>query len=101
MDLFDLAHAIGRPAISAIGRARTSFAAVTLSAVVLAVAPGEALADKISHPIAVFEGLDKITGRTISFEVAINETVQFGALQIKPRVCYSRPPPDPPQPDAF
>ena len=37
----------------------------------------------------------------ISFEVAINETVQFGALQITPRVCYSRPPTDAPQTDAF
>ena len=33
--------------------------------------------------------------------MAINETVQFGALQITPRVCYSRPPTDPPQTDAF
>ena len=51
--------------------------------------------------VAVFDGLDKITGRIISFEVAINETVQFGALQITPRVCYSRPPTDAPQTDAF
>ena len=63
--------------------------------------PGPAFADKISHPTAVFEGLDKITGRTISFEVAINETVQFGTLQITPRVCYSRPPTEAPQTDAF
>ncbi len=63
--------------------------------------PGAAFADKISHPIAVFEGLDKITGRTISFEVAIDETVQFGTLQITPRVCYSRPPTEAPQTDAF
>ena len=27
--------------------------------------------------------------------------MQFGALQITPRVCYSRPPTDPPQTDAF
>ena len=66
-----------------------------------AVAPETARADKISHPIAVFDGLDKITGRIISFEVAINETVQFGALQITPRVCYSRPLTDAPQTDAF
>ena len=33
--------------------------------------------------------------------MAINETVQFGALQITPRVCYSRPPTDAPQTDAF
>jgi hypothetical protein len=58
-------------------------------------------ADKISHPTAVFDGLDKITGRIISFEVAINETVQFGTLQITPRVCYSRPATEAPQTDAF
>lgn len=46
---------------------------------------------KISQPFANFSGLDKITGRIISFDVAINETVQFGALQVTPRVCYARP----------
>ena len=64
-------------------------------------APDAARADKISHPTAIFDGLDKITGRIISFEVAINETVQFGALQITPRVCYSRPLTEAPQTDAF
>ena len=48
-----------------------------------------------------FPGLDKITGRIISFDVAINETVQFGALQVTPRVCYSRPPTETPNTDAF
>ena len=60
-----------------------------------------AAADKISHPTATFEGLDKITGRTISFDVAIDETVQFGSLQITPRVCYSRPLTEAPRTDAF
>ncbi len=60
-----------------------------------------AKADKISNPTAVFNGLDKITGRIITFEVAINETVQFGTLQITPRVCYSRPLTEQPQTDAF
>jgi hypothetical protein len=60
-----------------------------------------ARADKIKHPTAVFSGLDKITGRIISFEVAIDETVQFGSLQVTPRVCYSRPPTEAPQTDAF
>jgi hypothetical protein len=46
---------------------------------------------KLSLPFATFSGLDKITGRIISFDVAINETVQFGALQVTPRVCYARP----------
>jgi len=60
-----------------------------------------ALADKIKNPVAVFAGLDKITGRIISFDVYIDETVQFGALQVTPRVCYTRPPTEPPQTDAF
>ena len=76
---------------------------ISAGAVLLAcfAAPGTANADKIVHPTAVFEGLDKITGRIISFEVAIDETVQFGALQITPRVCYSRPPTEAPQTDVF
>jgi hypothetical protein len=58
-------------------------------------------ADKIKNPTAVFSGLDKITGRIISFEAAIDETVQFGSLQITPRVCYTRPPTEAPQTDVF
>jgi hypothetical protein len=57
-----------------------------------ALGAGGAQADKIKNPTAVFSGLDKITGRIISFEVAVDETVQFGALQLTPRVCYTRPP---------
>ena len=49
---------------------------------------------------ALKEG-DKITGRIISFEVAIDETVQFGALQITPRVCWTRPPTEAPQTTSF
>jgi hypothetical protein len=56
---------------------------------------------KITNPTAIFAGLDKITGRIITFDVAINETVQFGALQVTPRVCYTRPPTEPSNTDAF
>src|SRR5215218_5347613 len=62
---------------------------------------GAAQADKIKNPTAVFSGLDKITGRIISFEVAVDETVQFGALQMTPRVCYTRPPTESPQTTTF
>lgn len=51
-----------------------------------------ALADTIANPVARFSGLDKITGRITTFDVYIDETVQFGALQITPRACYTRPP---------
>ena len=58
-------------------------------------------ADRISHPTAVFSGLDKITGRIISFEIATNETVQFGSLQITEKACYTRPATEAPQTTTF
>jgi hypothetical protein len=48
-------------------------------------------AQKIANPTAIFAGLDKITGRIITFDVAIDETVRFGALEVTPRACYTRP----------
>jgi hypothetical protein len=47
-------------------------------------------AARISNPVAVFAGIDKITGRITTFDVYIDETVQYGALQVTPKVCYSR-----------
>jgi hypothetical protein len=56
---------------------------------------------KIPNPTAIFTGLDKVTGRIITFDVALNETVQFGALQVTPRVCYTRPPTESTNTDSF
>src|SRR5215469_3960563 len=56
---------------------------------------------KIANKSAMFSGLDKITGRIIAFDAGIGETVQFGALQVTPRVCYTRPPTETPNTDAF
>ncbi|HUZ30903.1 MAG TPA: DUF2155 domain-containing protein [Xanthobacteraceae bacterium] len=56
---------------------------------------------KIENARAVFSGLDKITGRIISFDAAIGETVQFGALRVTARVCYTRPPTEATNTDAF
>ncbi len=69
---------------------------------VTATVSARALADeKITNPIAVFSGLDKITGRITTFDVYIDETVQFGALQLTPRVCYTRPDTAAPKTDTF
>ena len=57
--------------------------------------------ERIANPVAEFTGVDKITGRIITFDVYINETVQFGALQVTPRVCYSRPDSQEPKTDTF
>jgi hypothetical protein len=63
-----------------------AMAAAVLSFVLV---PQVADAAKIKNSVAVFSGLDKITGRTTSFDVYIDETVQFGALQVTPRVCFT------------
>ena len=59
------------------------------------VTPERPAEQHVANPTAVFSGLDKITGRIFPFEAAINETVQFGALQVTPRACYTRPPTEP------
>ena len=56
---------------------------------VLAVSPAHA--ERVSNPIAVFAGLDKITGITTTFEIPINEERRFGGLVVKPHACMSSP----------
>ena len=70
-------------------------------AIALSLFAGSTHAERITSPVAVFTGIDKITGRIISFDVYVNETVQFGALLVTPRVCYSRPDTEEPKTDSF
>ena len=58
-------------------------------------------ASKIINKQASFSGLDKITGRIIKFDAEIGETVQFGALRVKPDACYTRPATETTNTDAF
>jgi len=69
-------------------RAISGAGSIALLAGILSAPSAEAA--RIANPVAVFSGLDKITGRITTFDVYINETVQFGALQVTPRACYSR-----------
>lgn len=64
--------------------------AVSLLALSTGLLSNQAQAARIDNPVAVFSGLDKITGRITTFDVYVNETVQFGALQVTPKACYSR-----------
>jgi hypothetical protein len=82
---------------------RTTLARLVLAALAACASIGlsPAHAERISNPIAEFTGVDKITGRIITFDVYIDETVQFGALQVTPRVCYSRPVTEEPTTDSF
>jgi hypothetical protein len=76
-------------------------AAAAIAALSILCLPQMASAAKIKNPVAVFSGLDKITGRTTSFDVYVDETVQFGALQVTPRVCYSHDETEAQKIDAF
>lgn len=73
----------------------------SLIAAVATLGTAEVRADKVQNPIAVFAALDKVTGRISHLEIPINQTVQFGALKVTPRVCYSRPPTEPPNTASF
>ncbi|HMM64933.1 MAG TPA: DUF2155 domain-containing protein [Mesorhizobium sp.] len=80
---------------------RISMGAMLAAAPAGAFAAAATDAPRVSNPVAEFTGIDKITGRIITFDVYINETVQFGALQVTPRVCYSRPGAEEPKTDSF
>jgi hypothetical protein len=75
------------------------FSSLVIGAAFLAA--GSACADTIRNPTATFAGLDKITGRIISFDVTVDETVQFGTLQITPRICLTRPQTEAPLTEGF
>lgn len=72
-----------------------------VAAAMLATAGSPALAERIANPIAVFNGLDKITGITTTFEVEIGKQKQFGGLVVQPQVCYSRPVTEEPKTTSF
>ncbi|MFO1035015.1 MAG: DUF2155 domain-containing protein [Hyphomicrobiales bacterium] len=61
----------------------------------------QAHADRIANPLAEFNGLDKITGITTHFEVAVGAEYKFGSLTVKPFVCYSRPVTEEPKTTSF
>jgi hypothetical protein len=65
-------------------------AAVLALAICSSLLPHAVSAARIDNAVAVFSGLDKITGRITTFDVYVNETVQFGALQVTPKACHSR-----------
>lgn len=63
-------------------------ALVLLTGSVMAIGPANA--ERIENQVAVFAALDKVTARIQKLEVPLNQTIEFGALKLTPRVCYSR-----------
>ena len=74
--------------------------AAALAASVLLMA-ATAQAEPIRNPLAVFAGLDKVTGKIKSFQIPIDKEGRFGNLLIRPRVCYSRPVTEEPKTTSF
>ncbi|WP_244508403.1 MULTISPECIES: DUF2155 domain-containing protein [unclassified Mesorhizobium] len=91
----------GQTSKALIAGASLLLASTAAFAAAQAPAPAPAASDRVTNPVAEFAGIDKITGRIITFDVYIDETVQFGALQVTPRVCYSRPDTEQPKTDSF
>jgi hypothetical protein len=73
-------------------------AMIVLAAVLASVA---ARAESIRNPLAVFAGLDKVTGKIKSFQIPIDKEGRFGNLLIRPRVCFSRPVTEEPKTTSF
>ena len=83
---------------------------VAFRAFVRAVPAGLALAfaassagavERLDNRVAIFSALDKVTATIKTLEIPINETKQFGALKVTPRVCYSRPQTEQPKTTSF
>lgn len=73
----------------------------TLVVAALLLCPLPAAAQTISLPVAVLQGLDKVTARVERIEAPVGHKVSFGALEIIVRACRKRPPEDPPEKAAF
>jgi hypothetical protein len=67
----------------------------------LAVFASPAAADAIRNPVALFAGLDKITGTITRFEANIDEVRRFGTLDVRARVCNTQPVTEQPKTTAF
>jgi hypothetical protein len=57
--------------------------------------------ERLENRIAVFSALDKVTATIKLLEVPLNETADFGALKVTPRVCFSRPSTEQPKTTSF
>jgi hypothetical protein len=76
---------------------------VVPAAAVMLVATGASAdqSDMIAEPVAVLQGLNKITARVSEIVAPIGKTVAFGTLQITVRDCKKNPPEDRPEDAAF
>jgi hypothetical protein len=60
-----------------------------------------AAAETTPEPVALLQGLDKITARVSKFDAPVGAPVQFGTLAIRVRDCEKSSPEDAPESAAF
>jgi hypothetical protein len=82
-------------------RRRWALPIAALAAAGLATCAWADQSDMIAEPVAVLQGLDKITARVSEIDAPVGKTVQFGSLAITVRDCEKNPPEDRPEDAAF
>jgi hypothetical protein len=60
-----------------------------------------AWAEMTEEPVVKLQSLDKVTARTMTFEVKVGTTVKFGPIYIKVQACRKAPPIEQPESAAF
>jgi hypothetical protein len=75
--------------------------ALALGVLVATVPQMLAFGDTIAEPVALLQGLDKITARVSKFEAPVGAAVRFGTLSIRVRDCEKNTPEETPESAAF
>jgi hypothetical protein len=63
--------------------------------------PISAFGETIAEPVALLQGLDKISARVSKFEAQVGTPVLFGTLSVRVRDCEKNPPEETPESAAF
>ncbi len=70
-----------------------------VAAACLCFSPAYAAMDDM--PVIKLQSIDKVTGRTLTFEARVGSTVKYGPLYIKVQACRKAPPIEQPESAAF
>ncbi len=96
--------------VSAVVAALCAGGAVTAAPQPQVITPAPARTPEVSDAVpdargvkrmVILRGLDKVTGRAIDVAAPVGVPVRFGSLTITARYCYTVPPEEPPETNAF
>src|SRR6516165_7826010 len=90
-----------KPGRGELWRARSEVGGLGCAVLLVTSPPIAAAAAMISEPVALLQGLDKITARVSKFEAPVGTPVRFGTLLIRVRDCEKNPPEETPESAAF